>query len=124
MSATFGRTANWVSLVAGVYMILAPFLLGFTNQTQEAWNSLLLGIIVSVLAVYRMTSQGIHLWTATVSLVLGLWAIVAPFALGSGDVMTAVWSGVIAGAAVSVFSVASMATGEVVRERPERMWES
>lgn len=124
MSATFGRTANWVSLVSGVYMILAPFLFGFTNQTQEAWNSLLLGIIVSVLAVYRMTSPGLHIWTATVSLVLGLWAIVAPFALGAGNVMAAVWSGVIAGAAVAVFSVASMSGGEAIRERPERMWES
>jgi len=119
-----GRTSNTISLLAGVWMVLAPFLLGFTNFPLAAWNSVLIGVIVGCLAIYRMTSPTPHVWTGTVSFLLGLWAIVSPFALGAGESGAAVWSGVIMGAIVAVFGVASMATSDaLVRNRHERQYE-
>jgi hypothetical protein len=121
---TSKKVSNITSLLAGIWMVLAPFLLGFSGFVSEAWDSVLIGVIVGCLAIYRMTSQTVHVWTGTVSLILGLWAILAPFALGAGASASAIWSSVIAGAVVAVFGVASMATsGATVRRHQGQRFE-
>jgi peptidoglycan/LPS O-acetylase OafA/YrhL len=113
-----GKTSNMISLLAGIGLMLAPFVLEFVNFSQVSWSSVITGLIVGTLAVYRMTSEETHVWTATVSLILGLWAILSPFVLNASSSTTAVWSGVIGGAIIAVFSVASIATSEVAVHRP------
>lgn len=120
-----GKVSNTVSLLAGIALLLAPFVLGFTNFSQASWSSVLAGLIVGALAIYRMTSDEPHVWTATFSLILGLWAILSPFVLGAGSSAAAMWSGVILGAITAVFSVASMASDEVtVRSSREKGYEA
>lgn len=41
---------NVVNIVAGIWLIISPFVLGFTTNTAAMWNAIILGIIVLVIA--------------------------------------------------------------------------
>lgn len=43
---------SWVQLVAGVWIFLAPFLLGYTGAART--NDLILGLIVAVVAAITL----------------------------------------------------------------------
>ena len=74
------RWQDWVMLVLGVWLFLSPFILGYPDFGSTASvNSFLFGIIVSALALAALGRP--QMWEEWVNLVLGLWLIVAPFAL-------------------------------------------
>lgn len=41
---------NWINLIAGLWLIFAPWLLGFSGTTYALWNSVILGLIVAIVA--------------------------------------------------------------------------
>jgi uncharacterized membrane protein len=41
---------SWLNFVLGVWLILAPFLLGFSVIGAAMWNSVIVGLVVLVLA--------------------------------------------------------------------------
>ncbi|MEN2982872.1 MAG: SPW repeat protein [Thermus sp.] len=45
------RWQDWVNLVLGVWLILSPWLLGFSGLTNATWNAILVGILVGALAL-------------------------------------------------------------------------
>src|SRR5437868_4957995 len=75
------RWQDWVMLVLGVWLFLSPFILGYPDFGNTASvNSFVFGIIVAALALAALGRP--QMWEEWVNLVLGLWLIVAPFALG------------------------------------------
>lgn len=74
------RKRDWVMLMLGIWFVFSPFFLGYRDYTGiVAVNSYVFGAIVAALAgaaLYRP-----QMWEEWVELVLGLWLIVAPFAL-------------------------------------------
>jgi len=75
------RWQDWVMLVLGIWLFLSPFILGYPDYgSTMAVNSFVFGIIVAVLAIAALSRP--QMWEEWVNLVLGLWLIVAPFALG------------------------------------------
>lgn len=44
---------SWLSALLGLWLIAAPFILGFTGLTTAFWNTIILGIIVTVLGVWN-----------------------------------------------------------------------
>lgn len=40
----------WLSVILGIWLILAPFLLNFTGAAR--WNSLVVGIIVAIVSFW------------------------------------------------------------------------
>ena len=47
----FAEWEDWVALVAGVLMIIAPFVVGFAAVGYAAWAFVVLGLIVAVASV-------------------------------------------------------------------------
>lgn len=43
---------EWVNLVIGVWLVLAPFVLGFTDQSAPMWNQIIVGLLISADAVW------------------------------------------------------------------------
>src|SRR5256885_1516128 len=75
------RWQDWVMLVLGVWLYLSPFILGYTDYGNSmSVNSFTFGIIVAALALAALSRP--QMWEEWVNLVLGLWLIIAPFALG------------------------------------------
>jgi hypothetical protein len=44
---------SWLSALLGLWLIVSPFVLGYTGLTAAFWNNIILGIIVTVLGVWN-----------------------------------------------------------------------
>ena len=47
----FAEWEEWVALIAGVLVIIAPWVLGFAAITYAVWTCVVLGIVVAVASV-------------------------------------------------------------------------
>lgn len=95
-------SASVINVIAGIWLIISPFILGF-SAGNPMLNSVILGIIVGVLALVTATSDRAP-WLNWVNIVLGIWLIASPFILGYAGILTATWNHVILGAIVAIFA--------------------
>jgi len=47
---------SWVNVVLGVWLIIAPFVLGYSGSATPLWNDIILGVIIAILAWTSATS--------------------------------------------------------------------
>jgi hypothetical protein len=43
---------SWINALLGIWLILSPWIYGYTTNTGRMWNSIIVGIIVLVLSVW------------------------------------------------------------------------
>ncbi|GAB7036617.1 MULTISPECIES: SPW repeat protein [Catenuloplanes] len=96
-------------LVAGVWLVVAPFVLG--HDGAAFWNTLISGAVIAILAVARLGSPPRTSRLGLVHLVLGIWLIASPFLLGYGTDLVAARTSYATGAVVAVLALASAASG-------------
>lgn len=76
------RWQDWATLALGVWLFFAPFFMGYKSFADAAaWNSYFVGALVAIFAVSAMLRPGSR-GEEWVNLLLGLWALAAPFAFG------------------------------------------
>jgi hypothetical protein len=95
-----------VNIVAGLGLLISPWLLGFTAEAYAGWNAWIVGASVTLVAVTAL--YAFYEAEEWVNLVLGLWAVVAPWVLGFSAVTAAMWAHVIAGIVVAVLAAGSI----------------
>lgn len=98
--------ANWLNLITGIWLIIAPFALGYFNPTART-NDIWLGIIVGILAVIRLVTRAV--WASWLNALAGVWLIVAPFVLHYSGTAS-IWNDVILGILVAAFALWSSGT--------------
>jgi hypothetical protein len=108
------KWASWTTLVVGLWLIAAPFVLGYRGVTAAVYEDVILGIVIALLALWRATGDDTPAmasvsWLAAAA---GFWVVIAPFVLGytplaPGFTATtaAVYNDVIVGLAVLILSV-------------------
>jgi SPW repeat-containing protein len=106
---TFG--ASGINIIFGIWLIIAPFVLGYTRVEVAMWNDIILGIAVAIIAFIRTmgTGQAPASW---VNIVLGIWLIIAPFVLAYGNNPTPRWNDIIVGILVVIFAWSRSAVPE------------
>jgi len=74
--------ASWVNVVLGVWLIIAPWVVGYAFNATALWNSVIMGILVLIasFAAAGSASPTPSWWNA----VFGIWLIISPFVLGLG----------------------------------------
>lgn len=45
---------SWLSVLLGVWLIISPWVLGFTTNTNAFWNAILVGIAVVVVSAAHL----------------------------------------------------------------------
>ena len=55
---------SWINVVLGIWLIISPWVLGYTGIHAAAWNNVILGIIVIVLSWWSAMSTRAPLTTA------------------------------------------------------------
>ncbi len=105
------KVLSWITVVLGVWLIIAPFILTFPSAVAM-WNSIIVGVIVLILSWIRAANPASSPGLSWINAILGLWLIVAPFVLNMATTtMSARWNDIVLGIAVIVFSVwAALAT--------------
>lgn len=95
-------TLDGVNVIAGIWLVISPFVLGFVSQTALV-NNVILGLAVGIFALIRAATQRAA-WLDWINVVLGVWLIISPFALGFLDSTGALWNNVVLGVIVIVFA--------------------
>lgn len=76
------RTASIINILAGIWLIISPGVLGFSNSAVQT-NNVWLGFIVGVLALIRaIVPEARTMWLSWINILAGIWLIISPFALG------------------------------------------
>lgn len=93
-----GVPASWASglnVLAGIWLIISPWVLGFGNQPAAIWNTVILGIVVLLFALGAMSSffSGPSWW----NVVFGIWLIISPWVLGFAHLSTATTNAIVLG---------------------------
>lgn len=93
---TFGLT--WL---AGLYVAVSPWIVGFSETRQLAWCDLIAGLAIAVLAYgFASALDRTHGMTWTLP-VLGIWLIFSPWIVPGMLTAGMAWSNVLAGAVVA-----------------------
>ena len=97
---------SWVSLVLGVWLVLAPFALGYVG-TFGAWNDAIVGLVITIVAGWAAFIRTPRVVTlSSITGAAGLWAALAPFFFTHGPVGTRGWNALVVGLLVLVLSTA------------------
>lgn len=94
------RWQDWFNLVLGAWLIIAPLIGLGVNHGLAAWNSYISGAVVAIFAVIALARP--QLWEEWLNLIIGLWLIIAPFALGYTHQTGPMWNQIIVGLLIGV----------------------
>lgn len=101
------RWQDWANVLFGIWLIVSPYILGYTDTgTLAATHSYAIGIAVVVFAfaaIYRY-----YRWEEGINLVLGLWLIAAPFVLDFAHVEPAAWNHVATGILIGIDALSAL----------------
>lgn len=71
--------ANWINVIPGIWVVISPFVLGFSNLRAAMWNNVATGLAVVLLALSR--SESYSAAPSVVNVLLGVWLIISGFVL-------------------------------------------
>ena len=105
-----------LNLILGIWMIVSPWALRYqTDMTLNAVmsnaatsNAVILGILIAaaaLIALFRVMA-----WEEWANVVLGVWLVISPWALGFSSLATAMWNAVIVGIVVAVLALWALGT--------------
>ena len=74
------RWQDWAAVVLGLWLIVAPWVLGYSDVGAATWGGVLAGL--GVIALEFADAFRPDPWPERVSFLLGLWIAVSPMLLG------------------------------------------
>ena len=99
----YRRWQDWVVMVAGAALVLAPRLAGETSDTTALWTTLLVGgamVVCGLLAASTRFANAMELFPFGA----GFVALLAPWVMGYEQLPVAAWASWIAGLAAIIAS--------------------
>jgi hypothetical protein len=105
--------ASGINLILGLWLIIAPFVLGCTSYRHSEWNSIVVGVIVAALAAIRIWGGRSASWLSWIIAALGLWMIVSPWIYSNSDVNAILWNDIIVGVIILVLGAWSALASEM-----------
>jgi hypothetical protein len=94
------RTAAGLNALAGIWLILAPFILGYSGNV--IWNDIVFGAIVLAVALARLAAPALAA-ISWLNVVIGAWLFASAFWLDA--TATASWNDAILGVIVFVLGI-------------------
>lgn len=95
-------TINVVNALLGAFLIISPWLVGYTADWTGTWSAVVAGLLIGGVALTGIVEM--REWEAWVNLGLGLLAAVAPWLLGFSGAAYAMWTHVATGLAVAILA--------------------
>ncbi|GIH22749.1 hypothetical protein Aph01nite_10590 [Acrocarpospora phusangensis] len=108
-----GKAVAGLIFLAGLYLAISPFVVGFSGFTSLTGNNLIVGIAVAMLALGFASAYGRTHGLAWVAPLIGIWTIISPWVI-SGDVATTatIWNNVVTGAVILLLGLGAMFPGQ------------
>lgn len=106
------HAVDGLTFLAGLYLAISPWVVGFHTRTTLTVNNLITGVAVALLAVGLASAYGRTHGVAWVAPLIGIWTIIAPWVVRGGPATTSmIVSNVVTGAVIFVFGLAATAIG-------------
>ena len=107
--------ASWAQLYAGLWLVIAPFALTYAGYAPKAHaNELILGALVASMGATRVfgnyRSGQLNQLISGLSVLPGIWLVVAPFVLQYSDRIRPTRVDIITGVAIILFALWSYST--------------
>jgi SPW repeat-containing protein len=106
--------AAGLNVLAGIWLIIAPFVLGYSSG-DPYWNDIVFGAIVAVLAAVRALGAYRQVWMSWLNMLIGAWLFASAFWLD--QTATAAWNDVILGIVVFLLGMVAAAATPARRRR-------
>ena len=110
-------TASGLNILAGIWLIIAPFVLNYSNG-DPYWNDIVFGAIVALIGLARVTGAQRASELSWINALIGVWIFISAFWLD--DTGRAAWNDVILGIIVFVLAIASASASEPPTSRWRR----
>jgi hypothetical protein len=101
---------NSLAALIGVWFIIAPWVVNFSDDTGALWTSVIIGALQVISSLLGFSGSGWTAWQNWISLLTGVWFIIFPFvyALKIGEI----WASVVLGAVTVIVSLWSLSLKE------------
>ncbi len=84
------RVLSWINFVLGIWLICAPFALGYSGTSHvAAGEDVVLGILIAAFSLWVASAVDSLMGVSWLVLLFGLWTAVAPFLLGYSRIAAA-----------------------------------
>ncbi len=94
-----GTTLSWLVVIAGIWTIISPFILGFSSAATPLYNNVIVGIVLVVLGAWAALSHAVTTERTLdwINVIVGIWLLISPFVLAFSAMTNPMWNNVIVG---------------------------
>jgi len=109
-SSSLAQTIDGLGLLAGLYLAISPWVVGFNGLSRLAVSNIVTGIAIAALALAFASAYGRTYGISWVAPVIGIWTIIAPWITGSATVGS-IWNNVVTGIVILLLGLGAVAMG-------------
>jgi hypothetical protein len=105
------KVKHWqdpVCLLAGLWLAVSPWMLGYDTQMTPTWNAIVAGGLIALIALYALYQ--VFAWEEWANVALGLWLVASPWVLGFSAMQAVTLNAVIVGALVAALALWALGT--------------
>jgi hypothetical protein len=97
---------DWVGIALGAWMLVSPWVLGYSDNGVATMNALILG---TILVLEEMLDLGVHeMAEEGIDLIAGFWLVVSPMVLGFASLTPASANAMAVGVLTMLFAFWAM----------------
>ena len=100
------RWQDWVTLIAGLWLFINPWIFGYSRMSYS-WDAYLFGAVVFIFSIWALSDK--RFWEEWVDLLIGIWIFLSPWILGFSMNGGALWNFLAVGFVLMVFAIWSLA---------------
>jgi len=97
-------TASGLDVLAGIWLLISPWCVGFSAVSGATSNDVIFGIIIGILALVRFFNNAASPAVSWINAILGIWVLISPWVLGFGHVQAFWVNNLITGIVVIVLA--------------------
>jgi len=109
------RWQDWATLVAGLWLLISPWVVGYAADSVALTNAVIFGIAIIVYSIIELSVP--RAWEEWLMVAAGVWLIISPWVLGFGAEARAVRDTVIVGIVVLLLALWARSTMSGMNER-------
>lgn len=106
-------------VLVGLWLVVSPWVVGAAASQSSRLNAIITGILIALLAAGNVWGAARSRVLSWLVVLLGVWAIIAPFAFGEPTSSAWTWSSVITGVIVAGLGLVEAMTWPVAVHEPE-----
>jgi hypothetical protein len=107
-----------VNFILGIWILISPFVLGYSGNISAMWNNVIVGIVIVMISAFRIWARSSPS-LSWINFAAGIWLIISPWAVRFIAGPGFAWHQVVLGIVVAIVAaVSAMGTSRSYTEPP------